>query len=67
MKIDQTQLIQSMIELVENEGLEYTFCTYSSFLDIEDWTFHEVRTKFEEAVKQLNRYLMEMEEKLNEK
>ena len=44
---------------INNEGFHYCFMYYSSFNDIEDEKFHELRLAYIEAVKNLENYINE--------
>jgi len=43
--------------VIENEGFDYAFRYYSSFDDIKDPTFHELRKAYVEAAKALGKYI----------
>lgn len=47
---------------MDNEGLEYCFKHYSSFEEIEDEKFHELRNELLEKMKEIREYV---EEKLD--
>lgn len=42
---------------MENEGFHYCFKHYSSFKEIEDEQFHELRKKYLEIAEQLENYV----------
>ena len=54
MKIEDKEYVLSKID---NEGFDYTFINYSSFEDIKDEKFHELRMKYVESQKELENYL----------
>jgi hypothetical protein len=44
-------------EIVQSEGFEYTFLNYSSFRDIKDEKFHQLRQAYIAAKLQLEEYI----------
>ena len=46
-----------MAGVVDNEGFDYAFRYYSSFDDIKDPKFHELRKAYVEAAKALSDYI----------
>ena len=42
---------------IENEGFHYAFIHYSNYEDIKDKKFHELRSAYIDAVKNLSEYL----------
>jgi hypothetical protein len=42
---------------IQNEGFEYTFCSYSSFDCIKDEEFHRLRKNYLKAMQDLNDYI----------
>ena len=42
---------------MENEGFDYCFRKYSSFKEIEDEKFHELRKKYIKAAEELENYI----------
>lgn len=53
MKTEDLQYIQ---DTIKNEGTYYAFIHYSNFEEIEDEKFHELRTAFINAAKELVEY-----------
>lgn len=48
---------------IENEGFDYCFMCYSSFKDIEDEKFHELREAYIKSAKDLQKYIDEQQNK----
>ena len=53
----ESKEIVKMLSAVDSEGLEYAFVNYSSFEEIKDERFHELRKEFLYAYRELDRYL----------
>jgi len=53
---EELELINSIID---SEGMEYAFLSYSDFLEIKDETFHSFRRSFCEASYDLADYLID--------
>lgn len=51
--------LQAVADIIECEGFEYAFCSYSDFEDIEDAEFHRLRRAFIQAAKALRVYVNE--------
>ncbi len=49
--------IEDVLSVIESEGFDYTFADYSSFEDVDDDEFHELREGFLNARKRLVRFL----------
>lgn len=45
-------------EIIDNEGFDYTFDGYSSFKEIDDETFHQLRLNYLKAKEELENYLL---------
>ena len=60
-KIDKLQEQLEEFEMVryrmENEGFHYCFKHYSSFREVEDEKFHELRKKYLEVSRELEEYV----------
>lgn len=52
-KEDQNYLMY----IIGREGFDYSFCDYSSFLEIEDERFHELRKEYKKAAEVLKQYI----------
>lgn len=50
----------SVISIIETEGFHETFTHYSSFRDINDVKFHQLRQQYINAVNDLTNYLHDM-------
>lgn len=48
---------EEIMPIVDNEGFDYAFCDYSSFEEIEDEKFHELRKKYIEITEELKEYI----------
>lgn len=48
---------QYVRDIIANEGFEYAFIDYSSFTEIEDDEFHQLRLAYIEASKALEDYI----------
>lgn len=46
-----------VLNATDSEGFHYTFCHYSSFHEIKDKKFHELRATYLEAAANLSKYL----------
>jgi hypothetical protein len=58
----------SMVEYrMRQEGIEYCFEHYSSFSEIKDEKFHELRLELLEKIKSIRNYVREQIEVLDEK
>jgi len=53
-KLEQFRYVKDKIN---GEGFHYCFVNYSSFSEIKDKKFHELREKYIEASKDLERYI----------
>ena len=42
---------------IEEEGIDYTFLSYSNYEEIKDEEFHRLRLAFVEATKNLKKYI----------
>lgn len=49
--------LKEIQQIIDNEGFDYTFANYSSFSDIKDEKFHELRNEFLNARAKLGKYL----------
>ncbi len=49
--------VRDVVDYVENEGFDYCFTSYSSFDDVEDEKFHELRKAYIKAHDVLESYL----------
>ena len=52
---------------MDNEGIDYCFKHYSSFEEIKDEKFHELRNKFIESLDEIEKYVDEKIIELNDK
>jgi len=46
-----------VMAIVDCEGFDYTFCSYSDFEEIIDEEFHEARKAYEEAAAKLKKII----------
>lgn len=53
---------ENVLGTIECEGFDYTFLSYTSFDEIEDKKFHELRKKFVDAANELKEYIGEYDE-----
>ena len=69
-KIDKLQEQLEEFEMVryrmENEGFNYCFKHYSSFKEVEDEKFHELRIKYLEISQELEEYVHSKINSLND-
>ena len=69
-KIDKLQEELEEIEMVryrmENEGFHYCFKHYSSFKEVQDEKFHELRKKYLEISNELEEYVHSKINSLND-
>lgn len=52
-----TENIRDVRRIAQNEGLDYAFRQYSSFEDVEDEDFHDLRMAYVEAADALANYI----------
>jgi hypothetical protein len=52
---------------MDNEGIDYCFKHYSSFEEIKDEKFHELRNKFITSLDEIEKYVGEKITELNDK
>ena len=52
---------------MDNEGIDYCFKHYSSFEEIKDEKFHELRNKFITSLDEIEKYVDEKITELNDK
>ena len=52
---------------MDSEGIDYCFKHYSSFEEIKDEKFHELRNKFIESLDEIEKYVDEKIIELNDK
>lgn len=48
---------ESILSIVQTEGLDYAFSHYAIYRDVNDLRFHELRTKYIEAARELREYV----------
>jgi len=48
---------EDVIYRIENEGIDYTFNGYSTFLEIEDEKFHKLRKNYIKSCDEMNEHL----------
>jgi len=48
---------EEVLDVVDNEGFDYAFVNHSSFTEIKDEKFHELREEYIEAHKKLAAYI----------
>lgn len=51
------KLAEEVWSYVDNEGFDYCFRNYSSFQDIKDEKFHELREAYKKAADELENYI----------
>jgi hypothetical protein len=56
---DDLENFQMVKYRIKNEGFHYCFKHYSSFEEIEDENFHELRKQYLESAKQLEKYIID--------
>lgn len=64
--IMRQQDAESIMSIIETEGFDNTFNHYTTFRDIGDHRFHELRQAYVDASQQLKDYLAEAANKENE-
>jgi len=64
--IMRQQDAESIMSIIETEGFDNTFNHYTTFRDISDHRFHELRRSYINASQQLKDYLVEAANKENE-
>lgn len=57
---------QSVKYRMEEEGFYYCFESYSRFSEIKDEKFHELRLKYLESAKELEKYINDKNEEIQE-
>lgn len=55
--------LENVLQKVGSEGFDYCFREYSSFKEVKDKTFHELREAYVETARYLEDYLREEAEK----
>jgi len=48
-----------VLDVIENEGLDYSFVHYSDFKEVEDKKFHELKDAYLKAREELKSYIEE--------
>ena len=46
-----------IVSIINDEGLEYTFESYSDFVEIQDRQFHKLRKEYLDVVRKIKEYL----------
>jgi hypothetical protein len=67
---EELENFESVRYRMDNEGIDYCFKHYSSFEEIEDEKFHELRNKFLTSLDEIQNYvdskINELNDKINE-
>jgi hypothetical protein len=50
-------IMEQVMPTVDSEGFDYAFCSYSSFKEIKDVKFHELREEYVKAAQALKDYI----------
>ncbi len=67
MNFDLIENFEYLISKMKNEGFHYCFKHYSSFKEVDDIKFHELRIKYLNAADELENYInSRYEELINE-
>lgn len=52
-----SEYAESIMSIVQTEGLDYAFSHYAIYRDVNDMKFHELRQKYIEAAKEIRQYV----------
>ena len=63
---EQKDIIESLHYRKSAEGLDYCFIGYSSWEELKDEKFHKLRLKYIEAQKELDNYIEELFDSIEE-
>ncbi len=55
--MDEREKFEEVKYRIEDEGLDYCFRCYSSFPEIKDVVFHELRERYIKAAKEIEDYV----------
>jgi hypothetical protein len=64
---EELENFESVRYRMDNEGIDYCFKHYSSFEEIKDEKFHELRNKFITSLDEIEKYVDEKITELNDK
>jgi hypothetical protein len=64
---EELENFESVRYRMDNEGIDYCFKHYSSFEEIKDEKFHELRNKFITSLDEIEKYVGEKITELNDK
>ena len=64
---EELENFESVRYRMDNEGIDYCFKHYSSFEEIKDEKFHELRNKFITSLDEIEKYVDEKITELNNK
>ena len=64
---EEVEIFESVRYRMDNEGIDYCFKHYSSFEEIKDEKFHELRNKFITSLDEIEKYVDEKITELNNK
>jgi hypothetical protein len=64
---EELENFESVRYRMDNEGIDYCFTHYSSFEEIKDEKFHELRNKFITSLDEIEKYVGEKITELNDK
>ncbi len=59
---ENKRTVRDVLDYVENEGFDYCFTSYSTFDDVEDEEFHQLRKAYMKAANKLEKYLEKFRE-----